>query len=322
MGIEDIRIVPLTEHIGVELSNLDLEAMAPTRPFVRLMKDLLDEHLVVLIRNQPGLQPMTAQNFTANFGPLLDIKRKGWGDTIHVPEADMIKVISNGTDPVTGRLYGDGNSSAQLWHTDSTSWEAPVGHIAFYCRQTPDPAPSTSFMNMIKVYEALPQAMKDRIAKLRAIHHFFPRQIEPEIARTAPSQPLEDRKRGIIHPLVRRHLPTGKPFLYLPTRRDSLIPDMDEAESTALLTELWDFTDAQPFRVSHAMKPDDFVIWDNSATVHSREGWPEHKVRIMWHISAEGEVPIPFYPKRTLNTIGLSLDEQRAMNADLNMVDY
>jgi taurine dioxygenase len=321
MSINDIEIRPISEHLGVELQGVDFEAMAPTRPFIQMMKDLLDEHLVVLIRQQK-IQPLTAQNFTGNFGPLLDIKRKGWGDTIHVPEADWIKVISNGKDPVSGRLYGDGNASAQLWHSDSTPWEAPVGHIAFYCRQTPDPAPKTYFMNMSKVYEALPEAMKERIAKIRVIHHFFPRQIEPEIARTAPSQPLEDRKRGIVHPLVRRHLGTGKPLLFLPTRRDSLIPDMDEAESTALLTELWDFTDAQPFKIGHALMPDDFIIWDNSATVHSRDGWPEDKTRVMWHISAEGEVPIPFYPKRTLNTIGLSLDEQRAMNADLNMVDY
>lgn len=321
MSICEIEVVPLSEHIGVELRNLDFEALAPTEPFVDLMKKLLDRHLVVLMRGQK-IRPLTAQAFSANFGPLLDIKRKGWGDTIHVPEAEWIKVISNGKDEASGRPLGDGNASAQMWHTDSTSWEAPVGHIAFYCRRTPDPAPQTSFMNMIRVYDALPQAMKDRIARLRAIHHFFPRQIEPEIARTQPSQPLEDRRRGILHPLVRRHLGTGKPMLYLPTRRDSLIPGLEEAESTALLTELWDFTDAQPFRISHAMLPDDYVIWDNTATVHSREGWPEDQTRVMWHISSEGEVPIPFHPKRTLNTIGLDLDKHREMNADLGMVDY
>ena len=320
MNIQDIEVVPLTEHIGVELKNVDFEALAPTRPFIDLMKNLLNEHLVVLIAKQQ-IQPMTAQNFTGEFGPLLDIKRKGWGNPIHVPEADFIKVISNGADE-TGRPYGDGNSSAQMWHSDSTSWEAPVGHIAFYCRKTVDPAPQTYFMNMIKVYEALPQSMKDRIAKVRAIHHFFPRQIEPEVFKNAPPMSLEDRRRGLLHPLVRRHLGSGKPFLYLPTRRDSLIPGMSEAESKELLTELWDFTDAQPFKVGHAMVPDDFLIWDNTATVHSRDGWPENETRIMWHISAEGEVPIPFYPKRTLNTIGLSPEEARKVNADLEMVDY
>ena len=318
-AVGKIEITPLSAHTGVELSNLDLEKLAPTRPFIDLMKHLLDEYLVVLIRQQK-LQPMTAQNFTGNFGPLLDIKRKG-NVAIHVPEADFIKVISNGKN-AEGVAIGDGNASAQLWHSDSTPWEAPVGHIAFYCRQTPTPAPTTYFMNMIKVYESLPQAMKDRIAKIRVIHHFFPRQIEPEIARTMPSMPLEDRRRGMLHPLVRRHLGTGKPFLYLPTRRDSLIPDMPEEESKALLTELWDFVDAAPFKIGHAMQPDDFVIWDNRATVHSREGWPEEKTRVMWHISSEGEVPIPFYPKRTLNTIGLSADQAKDVNSDLQMVDY
>ncbi|MDO7836371.1 TauD/TfdA family dioxygenase [Sphingobium sp. HBC34] len=319
MGIENIVVEPLTEHIGVELHNVVFEAMAPTRPFIDMMKRLLDEHRVVLIRGQK-IEPGTAQDFTSNFGPLLDIKRQGSG-ALHVPDAEWIKVISNGKT-ADGQLIGDGNSSAQLWHTDSTPWEAPVGHIAFYCRQTVDPAPSTYFMDMIKVYEALPQAMKDRIDRLRVIHHFFPRQIEPEIHRNAPSMPLEDRKLGTLHPLVRRHLGTGKPILYLPTRRDSLIPDMDEAESRALLTELWDFVDTCPFKVGHAMMPDDYVIWDNSATVHSRDGWPAEKVRIMWHISAEGEVPIPLHPRRTLNTIGLDPDKAREVNKGMAMVDY
>jgi taurine dioxygenase len=321
MSVSAIEIVPLTDHIGVELRHADFESLAPTHAFVDLMRKLLNRHLLVLIRGQ-RITPMTAQTFTANFGPLLDIKRKGWGDPIHVPDADFIKVISNGTDPASGRPLGDGNTSAQMWHSDSTSWEAPVGHIAFYCRQTVDPAPKTYFMNMIEVYAALPQAMKDRIAKLRVIHHFFPRQIEPEVHRTAPSMSLEDRRRGLLHPLVRRHLGTGQPFLYLPTRRDSLIPGLSEDESRALLTQLWDFTDAQPFKVGHAMLPDDYVIWDNTATVHSRDGWPESETRVMWHISAEGEVPIPFYPRRTLNTIGLSPEEARKANAELDMVDY
>ncbi|HEY6869051.1 MAG TPA: TauD/TfdA family dioxygenase [Novosphingobium sp.] len=319
MGIEQIVVEPLTDKIGVQLHNVDFEAQAPTQPFIDLMKRLLDAHRVVLIRQQK-IQPMTAQTFTGNFGPLLDIKRQGSG-ALHVPEAEFIKVISNGKT-AEGQALGDGNNSAQIWHTDSTPWEAPVGHIAFYCRKTADPAPTTSFADMIYLYESLPQALKERIEHLRVIHHWFSRQIEPEIHRNAPSMPLEERKIGSLHPLVRRHLGTGRPILYLPTRRDSLIPGMDESESRALLTELWDLVDTCPAQVSHAMMPDDFIIWDNSATVHSRQGWPAEQTRIMWHISAEGEVPIPWHPRRTLNTIGLDADTAKEVNKGMAMVDY
>jgi taurine dioxygenase len=300
--LEQIRIEPLTDHLGVRLDGIDFESVADDPGFTRLMKQLLDEHLLVFIPKQK-IQPNTAERFVSNFGPLLDIKRAG-NVAHHVPGAPWIKVISNGKAP-DGIPYGDGNASAQIWHSDSTTWEAPVGHIAFYCRQTVDPAPKTSFKNMIEVYKALPQVMKDRIINLRVIHHFYPRQIEVKIHADGPSMPLEDRKSGFAHPLVRRHVGNNQAFLYLPTRRDSLVQGWSEQESRDLLEALWEFTNQCDFDAGVALQPDDFVIWDNRATVHGRDGWPEEHTRIMWHISSEGEIPTPLSTKRGVNTIGL-----------------
>ena len=66
-----------------------------------------------------------------------------------------------------------------------------------------------------------------------------------------------------------------------------------------------------------ALMPDDFVIWDNRATVHSRDGWPESQTRIMWHISSEGEIPTPLHTRRGINTIGLDLNAARAATAEI-----
>jgi taurine dioxygenase len=313
-AIDKIRIEPAGEHIGVKLSGVEFEPLARDPDFISLMKRLLDEHLMVFIPRQK-IEPNTAENFVANFGPLLDIKRAG-NQAHHVPDAPWIKVISNGKAP-DGIPYGDGNSSAQIWHSDSTPWEAPVGHIAFYCRQTVEPAPKTYFKDMIKVYEALPQTTKDRIASLRVVHHFYPRQIEVKIHADGPSMSLDDRKSGFVHPLVRRHVGNNKAFLYLPTRRDSIVQGWSEQESRALLEELWDFTNAADFDFGVALHPDDFVIWDNRATVHSRDGWPESETRIMWHISSEGEIPTPLHTRRGVNTIGLDRDAAKAATSQI-----
>jgi taurine dioxygenase len=318
MNIEGLTIKPLGEHLGVAVDGLRFEAMADAPAFTRLMKQLLDEHLLVFARGQK-IAPNTLERFVSNFGPLLDIKRAG-NTAHHVPNAPWIKVISNGKAP-DGIPYGDGNSSAQIWHSDSTPWEAPVGHIAFYCRQTVDPPPRTYFKNMIKVYEALPSSTKEKIANLRVIHHFYPRQIEVKIHAEGASMPLDVRKSGFAHPLVRRHVGNNKPFLFLPTRRDSFVQGWSEDDSRALLTELWDFTNACPFDVGVALMPDDFVIWDNRATVHARDGWPEQQTRIMWHVSSEGEIPTPLHTKRGLNTIGLTPEETRAATANI-YTDY
>lgn len=128
---------------------------------------------------------------------------------------------------------------------------------------------------------------------------------------------LEDRKSGFAHPLVRRHMGSNKPFLYLPTRRDSIVQGWTEEESRALLEELWAFTNACDFDFQVALMPDDFVIWDNRATVHNREGWSEDQTRIMWHISSEGEIPTPLLTKRGLNTIGLDRDQAKNATASI-----
>ena len=314
-----IDLRPLSPHLGVGLGGLEFEQLADEESFVDLMKKLLDEHLLVFIPGQK-IHPGTLERFTARFGPMLDIKRAG-NVAHHVPHHEWIKVISNATAP-DGIRYGDGNASAQIWHSDSTPWEAPVGHIAFYCRETPSTPPRTYFKNMIAVYEALPAETRERIARLRAIHHFYPRQIEIKIHAEGPSMPLEDRKLGTAHPLVRRHLGSGRPILYLPTRRDSIVVGMSEGESRALLEELWDFTNRADFDFSVALTPDDFVIWDNRACVHSRDGWSEEETRIMWHLSAEGEVPIPLHPRRTVNTIGLAPEQARRVHEQVMQGDY
>ena len=315
-----IKVESLSGDFGVKLTDLDLEKSARDPEFVHWLKRLMDEHQVVFIPQQK-ISPETMEALPAATGQLAQIKRAG-NTARHVPGFEWIKVISNGKAP-DGVPYGDGNASAQIWHSDSTPWEVPVGHIAFYCRQTVQPVPKTYFKNMIKVYEALPAAMRERIDRLRVIHHFYPRQIEVKIHAEGESMPLEDRKTGFAHPLVRRHLATGKAFLYLPTRRDSIVVGMSEEESRALLTELWDFTNAAQFDIGVGLTRDDFVIWDNAACVHSRDGWSEDQTRIMWHVSAAGEVPTPMYPSATVNTIGLSEEEARQLHKKaVAMSDY
>jgi taurine dioxygenase len=315
--VDGIEVVPLTTDVGVRLGHVVLEEAARTDDFFEQVRFLLGRHLLVFIPGQE-LEPQTMTSFASRFGPLLDIRRPG-SDAKHVPGHDLIKVISNGVDD-TGRPLGDGNSSAQIWHSDSTPWEVPPSHIAFYCRQTVDPVPQTSFLSMIATYSSLPDATKDRINGLRVIHHQYPRQIEVEIARTGGSLPIEERRAGRVHPLVRRHMASTAPILYLPTRRDSLIVGWSEEDSRALLEELWDHVDRHPGAVGIGLRPGDFVMWDNAAMVHSRQGWPAEHTRVMWHVSVEGEIPTPRFGVRELNVIGLSDEDRRAQAARLS--DY
>jgi taurine dioxygenase len=299
---------PMSEDIGLDVEGIQIADHVDNEDFLIAVEKALRDNLLLRFRGQ-HLDGPTTERFAGYFGPLMDIKRAGV-DAIHVPGADRIKVISNGVDEKTGRLLGDGNSSAQIWHTDATSWEAPPAYITFYCRRTADPAPKTSFLNMIKVYESLPADLKERIRDLRVMHYQYPRAIEVAINAAGGTLPPEERKKGTLQPLVRRHLPSHKPILYLSYRKDSYIPGLSWEESRALLEELWAITDAAPSKVGAALMPDDLVIWDNRACLHSREGWDQEQTRVMWHLTSEGECPTAMYPRRTANLSGIDPTKQ------------
>ncbi|MGE0387401.1 MAG: TauD/TfdA dioxygenase family protein [Gammaproteobacteria bacterium] len=289
---------PANEHIGADVEGIELARAAGDRQVMHEIREALSRHLVLRIRRQ-ALTPDEAVRFTEYFGPLMDVRRPS-PPAVHVPGYPGIQVLSNGLD-AQGRRLGDGNTSAQIWHSDSGQWEVPPGVVLFYCRTTADPAPATKFLNMIAVYAALPEHLKARIANLRARHHMYSQSVDVDVHRNGRSLPREQRAAGMPHPLVRRHLWTGQPILFLPTRRDSIIDGLADDEARALLTELWDFADAAPCQWSTALVPDDVVIWDNAASVHCREGWPAQQTRAMWHLLSEGEQPTPMFARRTVN---------------------
>lgn len=289
----------LTPWIGADIKNVTAAECAADRHLQALLKEALAQHLVLRFRGQT-ITPAEMVRLASAFGPLIDVRAPSVPQAIHVPGHDMIQVLSNGLD-AQGRRHGDGNNSEQIWHTDSGQWEVPPGVVFFYGTKIPSPPPETAYKNMIKVYDALPQAMKDRIRDLRVIHHMYPRSVDIKVHREGASLPLEQRANGGTKPLVRRHLATNAPFLYLPTRRDSVIPGLSESQARALLDELWAFANSQDFDWSGPTEIGDVILFDNAATVHRRQGWPDTQRRDVWHLLAEGDSATPYFPKKTPN---------------------
>jgi len=286
----------MSESIGMGITlNVDLNDRFEDDEFVADLRLALSKHRVVLLRDQDP-RPSAMTGLARHFGPLLDLRRAGT-DAIHVPEDKFVKVVSGNIAP-DGRRLGDGNSESQVWHSDASQWECPPGYVFMCCQDAPEPGPKTYFVDMIAAYRDLPEETKQRISDLRVIHYNYARQVETETAREV-SLPLQERMIGRAHPLVRRHIPTNKPNLYLPVRHDSVVVGWAEGESQALLDSIWAHVESCE-KIGFALRAGDLVIWDNTATVHSRDGWDPSLRRVMWHVSAEGEVPTPMYSGRTV----------------------
>jgi taurine dioxygenase len=76
---------------------------------------------------------------------------------------------------------------------------------------------------------------------------------------------------GAIHPVVARHPETGKPSLYLGRRPNAWIVGFSDADSDALLDQLWAHIESGPFSWAQQWQPGDLVIWDNRCTLHRRD---------------------------------------------------
>lgn len=126
-------------------------------------------------------------------------------------------------------------------------------------------APS-SFSSLYAIYDALPPALRRRIAHLTIRHR---RGCENEVARhvDAPDRIAID---ATAQPLVCIHPDTGRSMLHLGERHRSALVGLEAAESSALLDELWQFADRAEFGWQCSCERGDLLIWDPRSTMHQR----------------------------------------------------
>ena len=164
---------------------------------------------------------------------------------------------------------GDGEA---VWHTDMSYLDVPPKASMLYALEVPPTGGNTSFCTMYGVYEALPAALKERIAGLKIKHDgtynsggYVRQGVTPtDDPRISP---------GAVHPLVCTHPATGRRMLYLGRRRNAYLVGLELAESEALLDELWEFVDAPQFAWEHVWRVGDLVLWDNRCTMHRRDAF-------------------------------------------------
>ena len=200
-----------------------------------------------------------------------------------LPEIYIVSNVKVNGEPI-GSL-GDGEA---VWHTDKSYLDVPPKASMLYALEVPPSGGNTSFCSMYDVYESLPPPLKERIAGLKIKHDGtynsggYVRQ-----GVTPTDDPLTSP--GAIHPLVCRHLDTGRRMLYLGRRRNAYLVGLGLAESEALLNELWAFVDRSEFAWEHVWRVGDLVLWDNRCTMHRRDAFDPNSRRIMHRTQVKGE---------------------------------
>ena len=282
VDVTGFKIVPNAGAIGARIEGLD-RARAREPEIRAALNRALAEYLLLEI---PGsvMTPEEMRDFSSAFGrpvpQLLRYKRTGG-----IPEVSVM-VSTLETDGTTDKTA----LRAEDWHTDDSYMATPAKATLLHAMEIPSKGGRTWFCNMRAAYEALPDATKQRIDGMRAIHGY-----DTARARNRPSprtaQEIAETP-DVEHPLVRTHPDNGRKGLYLNFNRLDRIVGLPRAESDALLDELAEHVRQPRFHVAHEWAVGDCVIWDNRAAMHRVDvDYPVGERRIMQRVLIAGDKP-------------------------------
>jgi taurine dioxygenase len=152
----------------------------------------------------------------------------------------------------------------------------------------------TYFNNQYLAYDELPADLKRAIQGRSQLHDSTRNSagiLRPTVK--LPTKPEEVP--GPVHPLVRVHPVTKKRALYLGRRREwpsNYIVGMSNAESEALLDQLWAHATQPKYAWGHKWRIGDLVLWDNRCCMHYRSEVDATQPRVLYRTVVKGDAVI------------------------------
>ncbi len=194
------------------------------------------------------------------------------------------------------KLNADGSPKPEIlkrgvgWHTD-LPWDQEVCKgTQLYAVAIPSRGGDTLFTSMYRAWEQLPADLKQRLAGIKAEFVFGGRERLSNALLTRE----EDARPPAVHPIVRVHEETGRTSLYLNPYHVLRIEGLPQADSDALLEELFPYLVAHGAQYRHRWQVGDVVIWDNRCCMHSATGdYPIEEDRIHWRATIMDDDPNP-----------------------------
>ena len=187
-----------------------------------------------------------------------------------LPDHPEILLVSNIKDD-NGEHIGLADAGF-TWHSDTSYRRYPSRCSLLYAKEVPHrdgrPLGDTVFASTIAAYEALPEAMKRRLAGLKAIHRYSMRRRIDNSPRPKLTAAQLAETPDIAHPIVRTHPHTGRKALYITAGECVGIEGMPEDEALDLIAELDAHCVKPEFCYRHRWRVGDLLMWDNATAMH------------------------------------------------------
>ena len=292
-----ITVTRVGKHLGAEISGVDLSEPLDDNTFSQVANAFFDNE-VVFFRNQK-ITPAQQIAFTRRFGVLEAHVRKESRLAAH----DEIFILSNKVD-AHGKAIG-AQDAGRYWHSDLSYKREPSMLSALYSVEVPVKnnvaLGNTYFASTTAAFTALPDAMQQRLKRMRNVHSYR----EYRLKNYAAQQ--DDERRGIR--TVQEHAPTPEQLASVPdtemdvvrthpvTKRKGLfineghtshLSGMPRAESDALLAELYAHITQPEFIYGHSWRVGDLLMWDNIAVQHKATFDYDPLPRLLYRTTVRG----------------------------------
>lgn len=278
-----VTATPITPAVGAEISGVDLAHLSQA-DFAEIEK-AWHRYSMLLFRGQ-NLTDDDLLAFSRRFGDLDPPPNQEHGRQ-SPPGYPDVYVVSNVLDD-KGAPIGALGAGEAVWHTDMSYLDLPPDASMLYGLEIPPAGGNTWFCGMHAAWEGMPEALRKKIEGRRIKHDgtynsggFLRKGVTPtDDPHQAP---------GAWHPAVCVHPSNGRPMLYLGRRRNSYVEGLSQADSDALLDQLWAHAAQPQFLYEHVWRVGDLVLWDNRSTMHRRDPFDNAERRVMHRTQIKGK---------------------------------
>ena len=280
----EIRPFP-GQPLGAEVLGLDLAQPLREADLLRLRLAFVAHH--VLVFRDQHITPAEHVAFTRRWGEL----QRHVLHQFALPGQPEVLIVSNIVE--NGQPIGLGDAGV-FWHSDLSYKPRPSLGSLLHAHELPAEGGDTLFANQHLAWQQLPESLRQAVNGRRAEHSYLKQY--GELRRRNPWRPPLSAAQmaevpPVAHPVVRTHPESGRPALFVNEHFTTRLLGLPEAESQAVLDEVFAFSTRLDFVYRHAWQPHDLVFWDNRSVQHLAAGCPPELRRRLYRTTIEGDVP-------------------------------
>jgi taurine dioxygenase len=259
-----IRVEPSGQACGATVTGIDLSKPLTPDDVAAIRAAWLRHHVLAFPDQQMSDDDL--ERYTIAFG--------GFGhDPFIAPIPGRSHIISvqrkaNETSPLF----------AENWHSDWSFQPRPPAGTCLYGITIPPIGGDTLFANQHAALDAMPKSMRAKLEGRMAIHSAV-KAYAPDgqygardKGRSMDIRVSRDAEKTQLHPLIRKHPETGREGIFSAFGYIIGLEGMDEADSTPLLLDLYQWQAREEFQYRHKWRQNMLLMWDNRSVLHAATG--------------------------------------------------